>query len=66
MKGIGWIVVLLGLLGVTFLLVRDLGVLTGAHEGQTVVQPLQRAKEVADLVRSNQEAVRDGVERTER
>ncbi|GAB6063135.1 hypothetical protein [Deferrisoma palaeochoriense] len=63
MKGIGWIVILLGLLGVGYLLARDLGVLQGRADGRAVLEPLERAKDVADTVRSTEEAVKQALEK---
>ncbi len=61
MKGIGWIVILLGLLGVTYLVTRDLGSLRGEREGKVVVEPLQKAKEAADVARQTQKALDQGL-----
>ncbi len=66
MKGVGWIVILLGLLGVGYLLARDLGVLRGERGGRVVVEPLERAREVSDLARRTQGAIDQALERIDR
>ena len=66
MKGAGWIVILLGLLGVGYLLARDLGVLRGERDGRVVVEPLERAREVTDLVERTQGAIDDALEQIDR
>ena len=66
MKGIGWIVILLGLLGVGYLMARDLGVLRGERDGRVVVEPLERAREVTDLANRTQDAIDRALEQIDR
>ncbi len=66
MKGVGWIVILLGLLGAGYLVARDLGVLRGERGGRVVVEPLERAREVSDLARRAQDALGDALEQIDR
>jgi len=47
MKGFGWVVMVLALLAVTYLVVKDLGVVTGERQGRVVMEPMERAKETA-------------------
>ncbi|MBE0616644.1 MAG: hypothetical protein IH608_01790 [Proteobacteria bacterium] len=54
MKGFGWLIILAALLTVTYLVVRDLGVLQGERGGRTVLEPMERAKETAELVNRTQ------------
>lgn len=55
MKGVGWIVIMLALLGVTYLVVQDLDVLTGERGGETVLEPLEHAKDTANLVQKTRD-----------
>ena len=66
MKGIGWIVTVLGLLAVTYLVVRDLGAVQGEREGRAVMEPMERAKETAGLVRNTRDALQQNLEKAER
>jgi hypothetical protein len=66
MKGIGWIVMVFALLAVTYLVVQDLGVLRGERQGQVVMEPMERAKETAELVRNTQDAVKKAIEKADR
>jgi hypothetical protein len=50
MRGVGWIVVLLGLLGVTYLVTRALGSVRGERAGNAVLEPIQRAGESVEAV----------------
>ena len=63
MKGLGWIIVLLGLLGAGYLLARDLGVIQGAREGKVVLEPLEQARDAAGLVKTEQDALRKALDR---
>lgn len=66
MKGVGWIVVLLALLGVTYLITQDLSSLTGHREGKVVIEPLRQTKEAADLANRTQKVLKDQLEGIER
>ncbi len=55
MKGFGWLVILAALLTVTYLVVRDLDVLQGQRGERTVLEPMEAAKETADLVNRAQD-----------
>ena len=59
MKGVGWIAIVLALLGVTYLVTKDLGALTGERGGKAVLEPLQQAKETADLAGRTQRQLQD-------
>jgi hypothetical protein len=50
MKGFGWLVILFALLTVTYLVVCELDLLQGARGERTVLEPMEVAKETADLV----------------
>lgn len=50
MKGFGWLVILFALLTVSYLVVRDLDVLQGTRGERTVLEPMEIAKDTADLV----------------
>ena len=58
MKGFGWLVILAALLTVTYLVVRDLGVLQGNRGERTVIEPMERAKETVDLVNRTQDELK--------
>ncbi len=62
MKGFGWLVILAALLTVTYLVVRDLGVLQGKRGEQTVIEPMERAHETVDLVNRTNDAIKKGLE----
>ncbi len=66
MKGLGWIVVLAGLLGVTYLVVQDLDVLTGEDGEQVVLQPLERARDTAALVQRTESALKDALDKIDK
>lgn len=59
MKTVGIVVVLLGVLGVAWLLVRDVESVTAGGDGKAVVEPLQRAKDAADSANQVQKAMQD-------
>ncbi len=63
MKGLGWIIVLLGLLGVGYLIAQDLGVLQGTRDGKVVLEPLEQARDAAGLVKTEQDALRKALDR---
>lgn len=65
MKGAGWIVMLLGLLGVAYLLTRDLSLLGGEREGRVVVEPLQRAVEAGEAVQKARRQLVQGIDRAD-
>lgn len=65
MKGVGWVVILLGLLGITYLLTRDLQSMKGERDGKVVVEPLQRAKEAAEAAQKATRQTTDGVEKAD-
>ena len=62
MKGFGWLVILAALLTVTYLVVRDLDVLRGKRGEQTVIEPMERARETVDLVNRTNDAIQKGLE----
>ena len=66
MKGFGWVVMVLALLAVTYLVVKDLGVVTGERQGRVVMEPMERAKETAGLVRNTRDALQQNLEKAER
>ncbi|MHB8765621.1 MAG: hypothetical protein ACYDA8_14970 [Deferrisomatales bacterium] len=66
MKGIGWIVMLASLLGVTYLVARDLGAMRGDRGGQAVLEPLAKAQEAAGAANRARDAVRQGLEKIDR
>ena len=61
MKGVGWIAIVLALLGVTYLVTKDLGALTGDRGGKAVLEPLQQAKETAELTGRTQRQLQEGL-----
>jgi hypothetical protein len=63
MKGIGWVVIMLGLLGVGYLVVRDLGVLRGERAGQVVIDPLERAKDTAAVVEKTRDSLQQALDK---
>jgi hypothetical protein len=63
MKGVGWIAIVLALLGVTYLVTKDLGALTGDRGGKAVLEPLQRAKETAGLADRTQRQLQEGLDK---
>jgi hypothetical protein len=65
-KGVGWIVILLGLLGVAFLLTRDLQSVKGERDGKVVIEPLQRAKEATRTVESANKQLQEGLDKIDR
>lgn len=66
MKGVGWIVILLSLLGVTYLLTRDLQSVKGERDGKVVVEPLERAKEAARTVEKANQQLAEGLDKIDR
>jgi len=62
MKGFGWIVILAALLTVTYLVVRDLDVLQGNRGERTVIEPMERARETADLVNRTNDALKKSLD----
>lgn len=65
-KGVGWIVILLGLLGVTYLLTRDLQSVKGERSGKVVVEPLQQAKEATRAVEKVNKELAEGLDKMDR
>lgn len=63
MKGVGWIVILLSLLGVTYLVTRDIDSLRGHRGEQAVVEPLQRAAEAASVVTRTEKQLDEGLKK---
>lgn len=51
MKGVGWVVILLGLLGVAYLLMHDLQAVKGERAGKAVMEPVEKANEAMEKVR---------------
>ncbi|WP_025322577.1 hypothetical protein [Deferrisoma camini] len=66
MRGLGWIVILLGLLGAGYLVAQDLGVLQGRREGRAVLEPLERAKEAARGVQDAEDALKKALEKVQK
>ena len=66
MKGAGWIVVLLALLGVTFLLTRDLASLTGDRGGKAVIEPLEKAKDIAGVTTKTQNDLQNKLDKIDK
>ena len=62
MKGIGFVAILLGILGVVYLVAQDLSVLSGDREGRVVVEPLEKARDTVGLIRKNQDILKKGLE----
>lgn len=63
MKGVTWILVLLGLLGAVYLLGRDLQSIRGDRAGPAMVEPLQRAKDAATATESAGKALEEAVKK---
>jgi hypothetical protein len=66
MKGVGIVVVLLGVLGVVWLLARDVQSVTGERGGRAVVEPLQKAKEAADVANRSQQDLQNQLDNINR
>ncbi|MBI5017099.1 MAG: hypothetical protein HZB55_16630 [Deltaproteobacteria bacterium] len=66
MKTVGIVVVLVGLLGLSWLLLRDVQTVTAEHGGKAVVEPIQRAKDAVDVVNQSQKAMQDRVDAIDR
>jgi hypothetical protein len=65
-KGVGWIVILLGLLGVTYLLTRDLQTMKGDRGGRAVIEPLEKAKEAGEAVQNANKQLAEGLDKLDR
>lgn len=65
MRGVGWIVILLSLLAVTYLVTRDIDSLRGHRGEQTVVEPLQRAAEAANVATRTQKQLDERLKKIE-
>jgi hypothetical protein len=65
-KGVGWIVILLSLLGVTYLLTRDLQSVKAERDGKVVVEPLERAKEATQTVEKANKQLAEGLDKIDR
>jgi hypothetical protein len=66
MKGILSIVLLLGMLLVGYLVVKDLGLLSGSEEGDVTIAPLDRAGKTAVLIQRTQEELQEKLNKIER
>jgi len=66
MKGFGWLVILAALLTVTYLVVQDLDVLQGKRGERTVLEPMEIAKETADLVNRTQDNLKRRLDELEK
>jgi hypothetical protein len=63
MKGIGWIVIMMALLGVGYLVVRDLGVLRGEQAGEVVIDSLERTRDTVSLVEKTQNSLQKALDK---
>ena len=61
MKTVGTIAVLLGLLGLAWLLVRDVETVTSRSGGTAVVEPVQHAKAAVDMVNRTERDMQDRI-----
>ncbi len=67
MKGASWILVLAALLGVLYLVTRDLkSVSAGGGDGKTVIVPIERASRAAAEVQRVESQVKGQLENAER
>ncbi|GAB4267459.1 MAG: hypothetical protein Kow0092_20830 [Deferrisomatales bacterium] len=66
MKGIGAVVILIAMLIVGYLVVRDLGAGAGDPNRPAALEPLDRARDAADLVRRAQGSLQEALDRAER
>lgn len=64
MKGAMWVMILLGVLGVVYLLARDLKSVGAERGGTAVIEPLQKAKAAAGAASSAQAGLEDGLKKS--
>ena len=66
MKGFFSLILLMTLLFVGYLVVRDLGVLSGVEDGEVVINPMQQAQDTADLVNRTRDNLKKSLDDLDR
>lgn len=66
MRGVGWVVIMLAMLAAVYLVAKDLDAVKGDREGRAVIEPVERARETADLVQRTQDSLKQALDHIDR